>query len=132
MPHAHTRLELVEKELTGSIIRAFYYVYNQLGYGFLEKIYAEALARKLTKSGLGSRSGVEHPANRLADPSDGRQDRVEQHRVVRHGNILDRHALDWGIEEPESLLRERRRDFSAESGRHVVLVDDDAAAGLLD
>jgi GxxExxY protein len=51
MLHAHARLELIEKELTGSIIGAFYYVYNQLGYGFLEKIYAEALARKLMKSG---------------------------------------------------------------------------------
>ena len=41
----------MEKELTGSIIGAFYYVYNQLGYGFLEKIYAEALTRVLRKLG---------------------------------------------------------------------------------
>jgi GxxExxY protein len=44
-------IDLVEKELTGSIIGAFYYVYNQLGYGFLEKIYAEGLARVLRKLG---------------------------------------------------------------------------------
>jgi len=44
-------VDLVEKELTGSIIGAFYYVYNQLGYGFLEKIYAEGLARVLIKLG---------------------------------------------------------------------------------
>jgi GxxExxY protein len=51
MHRALTRSDLVEKELTGSIIGAFYYVYNQLGYGFLEKIYCEALARTLAKRG---------------------------------------------------------------------------------
>jgi GxxExxY protein len=46
-----TRSDLVEKELTSSIIGAFYYVYNQLGFGFLEKIYSEGLARTLRKRG---------------------------------------------------------------------------------
>jgi GxxExxY protein len=46
-----TRSNLVEKELTGSIIGAFYHVYNQLGYGFLEKIYSKALTRALRKRG---------------------------------------------------------------------------------
>src|SRR4051794_4609850 len=46
-----TRSGLVEQELTGSIIGAFYHVYNQLGYGFLEKIYSEALTRALVKRG---------------------------------------------------------------------------------
>ena len=51
MPTSQVRQDLVEKELTGSIISGFYYVYNQLGYGFLEKIYSEALARTLRKLG---------------------------------------------------------------------------------
>jgi GxxExxY protein len=51
MLHTHRQTDLVEKELTGSIIGAFYYVYNQLGYGFLEKIYAEAMTRTLRKRG---------------------------------------------------------------------------------
>ena len=51
MHRAHGKQDLVEKELTGSIIGAFYYVYNQLGYGFLEKIYAEAMRRTLEKLG---------------------------------------------------------------------------------
>lgn len=42
---------LVEEALTRSIIGAFYYVYNQLGYGFLEAVYAEALARTLKRRG---------------------------------------------------------------------------------
>src|SRR3954467_9130318 len=42
---------LVEGELTKSIIGAFYEVYNQLDYGFLEAIYAEALGRELVRRG---------------------------------------------------------------------------------
>jgi len=39
-------------DVTGEIIRAFYDVYNQLGYGFLEKVYENALAHELRKRGL--------------------------------------------------------------------------------
>ena len=38
-----------QSELTGSIINAFYHVYNQLGHGFLEKVYENALAHELRK-----------------------------------------------------------------------------------
>lgn len=40
------------EELTEKIIKAFYKVYNTLGYGFLEKVYANALAYELQKAGL--------------------------------------------------------------------------------
>ena len=39
---------MLHEEITGSIIRAFYTVYNTLGYGFLEKVYENALAHELT------------------------------------------------------------------------------------
>jgi GxxExxY protein len=38
-------------ELTAGIIKAFYHVYNQLGYGFLEKVYENALVHELRKRG---------------------------------------------------------------------------------
>jgi GxxExxY protein len=38
-------------ELTREIINAFYQVYNTLGYGFLEKVYQNALAHESTKRG---------------------------------------------------------------------------------
>jgi GxxExxY protein len=38
-------------ELTGGIIAAFYHVYNHLGYGFLEKVYENALVYELGKRG---------------------------------------------------------------------------------
>lgn len=40
------------EELTEKIIKAFYKVYNTLGYGFLEKVYLNALLIELTKMGL--------------------------------------------------------------------------------
>jgi GxxExxY protein len=39
-------------ELTDKIIKAFYKVYNALGYGFLEKVYENALLIELKKEGL--------------------------------------------------------------------------------
>ena len=44
---------MLYEELTSEIINAFYTVYNQLGYGFLEKVYENALAHELEKRGLG-------------------------------------------------------------------------------
>ncbi len=40
-------------DLTEKIIGAFFDVYNQLGYGFSEKVYENALAIELRKLGLG-------------------------------------------------------------------------------
>jgi len=39
-------------ELTDLIISAFYNVYNQLGYGFLEKVYERAMMIELPKQNL--------------------------------------------------------------------------------
>jgi GxxExxY protein len=45
------QVKLVEGELTRSVIGAFYEVYNTLGFGFLEQIYAVALERELLLRG---------------------------------------------------------------------------------
>lgn len=39
--------EYLHKELTSKIIEAFYRVYNTLGFGFLEKVYENALKYEL-------------------------------------------------------------------------------------
>lgn len=39
-------------DITEKIIKAFYTVYNTLGYGFLEKVYENALLIELIKMGL--------------------------------------------------------------------------------
>ena len=43
---------MLHKELTGEILKAFYDVYNELGYGFLERVYQNALFIELKQRGF--------------------------------------------------------------------------------
>ncbi|MFQ5445518.1 MAG: GxxExxY protein [Saprospiraceae bacterium] len=43
---------LLHKELTDQILNAFYEVYNELGYGFLEKVYQNAMYFELKERGF--------------------------------------------------------------------------------
>ena len=45
-------MELLHEELTNVIIKTFYEVYNELGYGFLEKVYQNSLYLELKNKGL--------------------------------------------------------------------------------
>ncbi len=45
-------MELLHKQLTEKIISTFFDVYNELGYGFLEKVYQNALFLELKKRGF--------------------------------------------------------------------------------
>lgn len=45
-------VEIVEKELSFLIVKAFFEVYKELGFGFLEQIYARALEVVLRRMGL--------------------------------------------------------------------------------
>ena len=44
-------IDLIEKEITGDIIGAFFEVYNTLGYGFPEFVYSLAMERELVRKG---------------------------------------------------------------------------------
>jgi len=44
--------EYLHQELSSEIIRCFYKVYNTLGFGFLEKVYENALKLELEKVGF--------------------------------------------------------------------------------
>jgi len=41
--------DFLYKELTGEVLKIFYEVYNELGYGFLERVYQNALYYELKK-----------------------------------------------------------------------------------
>jgi GxxExxY protein len=43
---------LIHQEVTDEIINAFYFVYNELGYGFLEKVYQNSLYIELMSRGF--------------------------------------------------------------------------------
>ncbi len=45
-------MKLLHAEITDKIIKSYFKVYNTLGYGFLEKVYENAMALELRKNGL--------------------------------------------------------------------------------
>lgn len=45
-------MNLLHKDTTDIILKSFYKVYNNLGYGFLEKVYENALLCELRNQGL--------------------------------------------------------------------------------
>ncbi|MFA6924020.1 MAG: GxxExxY protein [Bacteroidales bacterium] len=45
-------MEYLHKDLTDKIIKCFYEVYNELGYGFLEKVYENAMIIELQANRL--------------------------------------------------------------------------------
>jgi len=49
---------MLHEDITKTIIKAYYKVYNTLGYGFLEKVYQKALLIELKKMGLESKEEV--------------------------------------------------------------------------
>jgi len=48
----NTDMRLAEQELTERIIGTFFAVYNELGYGFLESVYENAMCIALLEAGL--------------------------------------------------------------------------------
>ena len=43
---------MIHRDVTDRILKAFYRVYNTLGYGFLEKVYEQAMMMELRSMGL--------------------------------------------------------------------------------
>ena len=49
---------MIHQEITSEIIQCFYKVYNSLGFGFLEKVYENALYLEMINHGLSCRKQV--------------------------------------------------------------------------
>src|SRR5258708_1129743 len=76
---------LVEGRLTKSIIGCFYEVYNTMGFGFLERVYAAALTDELEMRGHHvDREVVTHVAYKGRIVAHFKLDRVVDDRVVDH------------------------------------------------
>ncbi len=88
-----TNHELIEEALTYSVIGAFFEVYNELGFGFLEHLYVLALERELIARG--------HPVRREVW--------VE---VMYKGNVLGRQRLDMVVDD-KLVIEAKSRTSSA-------------------
>ncbi|MFA6427484.1 MAG: GxxExxY protein [Candidatus Magasanikbacteria bacterium] len=49
---------MLEGPLSNKVIGAFYNVYNRLGFGFLEKVYENALVKELSRQGIHGRRQI--------------------------------------------------------------------------
>jgi GxxExxY protein len=74
-----SRPRLIDEELTGNVIGAFYTVYNKLGYGFREPVYSRALTIELRRRGL-------------------RVDREVSFTVYYEGEVVGRYRIDHLVE----------------------------------
>ncbi|HEX6051814.1 MAG TPA: GxxExxY protein [Gemmatimonadaceae bacterium] len=74
---------VLEKELTNTIIGAFYAVYNALGYGFLESVYARSLLLELRRRGIRALREVGVDVYYLGEPVGRfRTDLIVESRVI--------------------------------------------------
>lgn len=73
--HERVSREFLHGQVTSAILRAFYDIYNQLGYGFLASVYQEGLCRTLRRAGL-------------------RPEREVPIEVLLHGEIIGSYRAD--------------------------------------
>ena len=99
-------------ELTDKIIKAFYTVYNRLGYGFLEKVYENALVIELNKVGLDAKKQTP-----LSVYYDGKEiGSYFADIIVNNLVIIELKACDGFAEEHEAQLTNYLRATKIEVG----------------
>lgn len=105
-------MELLYKDLTDIIIKTFYEVYNELGYGFLEKVYHNALTIELKKKGLivtsQEKINVYYKGNKVGE--------YYADIMVENKIILELKATDYIVEEFECQLLNYLRGTDCEVG----------------
>ena len=95
------RIDLVDRELTESVIGAFFGVYNELRYGLLENLYTEALARELVNRG-----------RRVA-----REVRIQ---IYYKGEVIGLQRIDMIVDERLVVEVKSTHDLSKASHRQVL------------
>lgn len=102
------------RELTERIINVFYKVYNKLGYGFLEKIYENAMMLELKKEGITSAS--QSPI-----------------RVLYEGEIIGEYYADILVDNKVIIEIKASRRLVNENEAHLLnyLKSTDIEVGLL-
>lgn len=106
------KTHMLHKELTGEILKAFYDVYNSLGYGFLERVYQNALFFELQSRGFNieaqKKISVFYKGQLVGD--------YFADIVVNETVILELKACDYIVEEFEFQLINYLRSTNCEVG----------------
>lgn len=102
-------MELKHKELSEKIIAAAYNVHKELGYGFLEKVYKNALAIELGEAGL--KYAVEFPL-----------------KVTYHNIVVGDYFADIIVD--DKIIVEVKAVSKLESVHEVLLVNYLKATGI--
>ena len=102
----------LHSEITGLIIKAFYNVYNKLGYGFLEKVYENAMLIELKKLGLNCQK--QFPTEVFYDEKNVGQYFADI--IVNDCVIIELKAAEAIIEEHEAQLVNYLRATNLEVG----------------
>ena len=103
---------ILHKELSGSILKLFYEVYNELGYGFLEKVYQNSLLIELRNKGLeatpNKKIKVYYKGENVGD--------YYADIIVNDTIILELKAADYIVEEFENQLLNYLKGTDCEIG----------------
>jgi GxxExxY protein len=105
-------MELLHKDLTDIILKTFYEVYNELGHGFLENVYQNALLIELRNKGLNvvpqKRIKVYYKGDEVGD--------YFADLVVEEKIILELKAADYIVEQFENQIVNYLRGTDCEVG----------------
>jgi GxxExxY protein len=105
-------MELLHKNLSQEILNAYYHVYNELGFGFLEKVYQNAMFFELTLRGF----EVEAQKQIKVVYKDQIVGDYFADLVVNNTIILELKATEYIVEEHEAQLINYLRGTSIEVG----------------
>ena len=105
-------MELLHKELTDKILKAFFDVYNELGYGFLERVYQNSLFLELKARGIQVEAQkqikVYYKGNEVGE--------YYADMVVENLVILELKAVEYLVKEFEAQLLNYLRGTDLEVG----------------
>ena len=105
-------MELLHRDLTDVILKTYYEVYNELGYGFLERVYQNALYIELKNKGLEvvpqKKIKVYYRGNVVGDYY---ADLIVEDRI-----ILELKAVEYIVEQFENQLLNYLRGTDCEVG----------------
>lgn len=105
-------MELLHKDLTDIILKTFYEVYNELGYGFLENVYQNALLIELRNKGVNvvpqKRIKVYYKGDEVGD--------YFADMIVEDKVILELKAVEYIVEQFENQIVNYLRGTDCEVG----------------